>query len=231
MSPAANADPVQALVARIRERAEPTSEQLEAVLRVLTLWLARRGLTTQDREDVCSEALGRLIKAVREGELDRERPPGAWLRVVADHLALDVLRRERIRAGTPFDEQAHAPRSEDDRLAALLEREASRSDVDRALEQAAKEGRTIVVNVITTWRGLERMNHEPPSNREVADRLGVSHPTVGRALAAFGKLLAPTHEFQAAQPRRKRPGQQSTTADAEPVSSEQDILIPTRRYP
>lgn len=231
MSPAAKADPVQALVATIRDQGQPTSAQLEAVLHLLTLWLARRGLTTQDREDVCSEALGRLIKAVRGDELDRQRPAGAWLRVVADHLALDVLRRERIRAGTPFDEQAHAPRREDDRLAAMLEREASRSDIDRALQQAATEGKAIVVDVISTWRGLEHMNHEPPSNREVADRLGVSHPTVGRALATFGELLAPAHEFQPAQPRRKRLGQQSTTADQESASSERDILIPTRRYP
>jgi RNA polymerase sigma factor (sigma-70 family) len=213
MSPSAKPDPVYTLVAEVRKGAEPSSEQLQAVLGLLALWLARRGLGQQDREDVCSEALGRLIRAVREDELDPERPPGAWLRVVADHLALDVLRRERIRAGAPFDEQTHAPRGEDDRLSALLEREASRSEVDGALQRAAAEGKTTLVNVITTWRGLAEMNDETPSNREVAERLGVSHTTVNRTLDGFRELVASIRGFQPATPRRKGIGAEFEPAD------------------
>jgi RNA polymerase sigma factor (sigma-70 family) len=217
MSSPTNTDPVQALVARMRDGGEPTAAQLQSVLGVLSLWLRRRGLSVQDREDVCSEALGRLVKALREEELDPARPPGAWLRVVADHLALDVLRRESIRTGAPFDERTHAPRGEDDRLAALLDREASHEAVDRVLQQAAAEGKTTLVNVVTIWRGLARMNDEAPSNHEVAARLGVSHPTVGRALANMREMLAPTDAFQSAEPRRKRPGARSKTTDGESV--------------
>ena len=223
-------DPVQLLVAMIREGGEPTADVLRDVLQLLEVWLSRRRLMVHDLEDVCSEALGRLVKAVREGELDPARPPGAWLRVVADHLALDVFRRESVRAGTPFDEQTHAPRREDDRLAALLERECSRAEVDRAMQEAAAQGKSRVVDVVSTWRGLERMNHEPPGTRDVAERLGVSHTTVVRALASFGALLGDAGAFQGPAPERKRAGQELSMPGQERGMSEREPVTPIRRY-
>jgi DNA-directed RNA polymerase specialized sigma24 family protein len=232
MNSPTNIDPVQTLVARMRDGAEPTTSELQSVLGVLGLWLARRGLSVQDREDVCSEALGRLVRAVRANDLDPARPPGAWLRVVADHLALDVLRRESIRTGAAFDEGAHAPRGEDDRLAALLDREASRQAVDEVLQRAAAEDRTTLVNVITTWRGLAQMNDEAPSTHQVADRLGVSHTTVGRALADMREMLSPRSAFQSAEPARKRLGAKPEKTDSESIRPQQQKAVtPIRRYP
>lgn len=160
------------------------------MLAILRVWLSRRGLAAEDREEVCSDALRRLIKVAREGSLDRRRPAGAWLRVVADHLAIDVLRRTRSERAAPFDEQFHASGSEDDRLAALLDRHAAISDVRRALREAADAGQETVVAVIPVWLGLAEANGEAPSSREVAARLGISHMTVQRALEAFGRLLS-----------------------------------------
>lgn len=156
---------------------------------VLTRWLSRRGLGPQDLDEVCSDAILRLIQQVQRGKLDPQRPPGAWLRVVADHLAIDALRRRARAAGVPLDEDQHTSASDDDELAALLDRSAAATDVRRTLREAADAGDHEIVRVVVTWLGLASANGEAPSTRDVGARLGVSHMTVQRALRAFGERL------------------------------------------
>jgi DNA-directed RNA polymerase specialized sigma24 family protein len=160
------------------------------VIELLRVWLSRRRLDARDSEEVCAEAVARLIDVAKRDGLDPSRPPGAWLRVVADHLAIDALRRTARSATVTFDEQRHAGASEDDRLAALLDRSAAAADVRRAIREAGDAEEMDVVNVIATWIGLAAANGEAPSSREVGDRLGVSHMTVQRALRSFGQRLS-----------------------------------------
>lgn len=184
-------DPVNALVASVRAGREPSTAEMQAVIRVLRLWLSRRGLKDTDREEVCSDAVLRLIDAARGGGLNPTKPPGAWLRVVADHLAIDALRRGRRTEAVAFDERRHAPGGEDERLAALLERTAARGEIRRAAREAAEAGEPEVVSVVATWLALTSANGQEASSREVADRLGVSHMTVQRALRRFAARLPP----------------------------------------
>lgn len=163
---------------------------MAAVLRVLRLWLSRRGLTTDELEDVVAESVLRLLHAEEKGRLDPNRSAGAWLRVVADRLTIDAKRR-RGRGGVQvqFDEAIHGGVGSDDRLAAMLEESAGASDVRDALRMAGDAGQATVVRVVTAWLGLAEANGEAPTTREVAERLGMSHMTVQRSLRTFGGRL------------------------------------------
>jgi RNA polymerase sigma factor (sigma-70 family) len=182
-------DPVERFVSTIHTGREPSKDEADALAELLRVWLARRGLDPQDREEVCNDAVLRLLVAAQRDRLDPARPPGAWLRVVADHLAIDALRRRGRQPGIAFDEERHTVAAHDDRLAALLSRSAAASDIRHALRAAADTGEHDVVATISTWLGLADANGDAPSSREVGQRLGVSHMTVQRALKAFGQRL------------------------------------------
>jgi RNA polymerase sigma factor (sigma-70 family) len=159
------------------------------VIDVLKLWLSRRGLDAGDLEEVCADAVVRLIDGVRADRLDPARPAGAWLRVVADHLAIDAQRRRRRNVGVAFDEGRHGAVDEDERLSMLLDRAAAKEEIRSALREAARDEQPDVVSVVTTWLALTRANGGEASSREVAERLGVSHMTVQRGLAKFSRRL------------------------------------------
>jgi RNA polymerase sigma factor (sigma-70 family) len=164
---------------------EPSGEQTRTVLELMRVWLSRRGLSPEELDEVCSDAVLRLIDAARAGGLDPARPPGAWLRVVADHLAIDALRRRPRSATVAFDERRHSLAGQDERITALLEREAAREEYRAAMRSAARAGQHELVHVISTWMWLADVNGVEPSSRDVAARLGVSHTHVQRALRSF----------------------------------------------
>jgi DNA-directed RNA polymerase specialized sigma24 family protein len=160
-----------------------------AVLRLLNAWLAKRNPARQDRDDITSEALYRLIAATLSGRLDPERPPGAWLRVVADRLWIDRMRASSRHPGVEFDEARHGAASDDD-VIGLLHKGAAMADVRWALRRCAADGDDDVVRIVTAWIDLAALDHEPPSSRRVGEKLGVSHMTVQRGLTRFANRLA-----------------------------------------
>jgi DNA-directed RNA polymerase specialized sigma24 family protein len=184
-------DPVESLVRSAQIEREPASAEISAVADLLHTWLARRGLDPGEREEVIQDAIHRLLAYARKGTLDPARPPGAWLRVVADHLAIDKLRKRPNEPAIEFDEHRHGASSEDDGISAMLDRAAAEAEVLAATRKAAQAGRYDIVRVVATWRGLAQANGQAPSTREVADRLGISHMTVQRALNAFKDLIEP----------------------------------------
>lgn len=181
-------DPVELLVAAARTDAGPTTAQMRAVMDVLRVWLARRRLDPRDVEEVSSEAIARLVDVAERDALDPSRPPGAWLRVVADHLAIDVLRRTSRSVSVAFDDERYEPAA-DDEIVTLLDRRSAESDIRQALKDAGDAGEMGVVNVVATWVGLTKANGGEANSREVAARLGVSHTTVQRALRSFAQRL------------------------------------------
>jgi RNA polymerase sigma factor (sigma-70 family) len=185
-----SSEPVDVLVARVRRGEPPATSDVEAVRGVLRTWLARRGLKPEDLDEVVSDAVVRLLNVVELGHLDPDRSAGAWLRVVADHLAIDALRRRGRSSTLSFDEDFHGGARDDDRYAELLEQSAAAADVRQALRGAADAGESDIVRVVTTWLGLASDNRAAPSSREVGERLGISHMTVQRALKTFGRRLS-----------------------------------------
>lgn len=157
-------------------------------MRILERWLARRRLSPEDREEVIVDAVARLISAAEQNRLDPQRPAGAWLRVVADHLALDRLRRHGPEPAE-FDEQVHWQGQEDERIAALLDRTAAAEQVAEALAGAVRDGELEVVRIVATWLDLATFDGEAPSSRRVAERMGISHMTVQRGLKSFAARL------------------------------------------
>jgi len=192
VDPQREPEPVETLVARVRGGRAPSQDDVQAVVGVLRQWLARRGLQSEEVEEVAADAVLRLITAAEAERLDPARPAGAWLRVVADHLALDALQQRRRRGQTvAYDEQAHDLAGDDDRVAALFDEWAAADDVARALRRAGDAGQHEIVRAIATWLDLAAADGEAPSSRRVAERMGVSHMTVQRALRAFRELLRP----------------------------------------
>jgi len=183
------ADPVEELVAAVRRGRPASSELVKPVFDVLALWLGRRGLSGHELQTVCNDAVMRLIAITESGELDPGRPAGAWLRVVADHLAIDALRR-RGSPAEPLDDQTSLAVTEDDRIAMLIDSSAAASDVRAALQAAADAGEHKVHQVVSVWLGLALANGETPSSREVGERMGISHMSVQRYLRRFGELLS-----------------------------------------
>jgi RNA polymerase sigma factor (sigma-70 family) len=181
-------DPVLLLVSAVSEGREPSASEAEDVLDLLHRWLARRGLEMRDRDEVCLDAVARLIRVTHEGGLDPARHPGAWLRVVADHLAVDALRRQRAKS-VEFDERRHAGAADDEHLAQMFERSVAAADVRRAMREAAEAEEHEIVRIVATWLGLAEANGDAPSSREVGARLGISHMTVQRGLQAFRRRL------------------------------------------
>lgn len=177
-------DVVQVLADTARGGEEPTLEELRAVLAALRTWLARRGLSREDLEEVSSEAVYRLIRIARAQDLDPARPAGAWLRVVADRLAFDVLRRRGGRAPVPFDESWQAL-GVDDEMGGALSRIASRADVDRLLAASAADGEHDVVKVMAAWLALTAANGKEATSREIGARLGISHVQAQRLKRRF----------------------------------------------
>jgi DNA-directed RNA polymerase specialized sigma24 family protein len=181
-------DPVAEYAAAIVSGREPSRAELESLLRLVQIWLGRRPLDPRDREEIAADAVLRLTTTARSGRLDPTRPAGAWLRVVADHLALDLLRRRKPPT-LEFDER-YGGGQDDDRVAAMLDQTVAADDVSRAMRGAVDDGQYELVRVIATWLDLAHADGKAPSTRQVAERLGVSHTTVRRALDTFGRRLA-----------------------------------------
>jgi RNA polymerase sigma factor (sigma-70 family) len=179
-------DLVDALVEQVRAGGRLSREEFEALLGVLRVWLSRRALSREDVDEVAADAVMRLVSAVEQGRLDPERPAGAWLRVVADHLALDLVKRKQRRPSTvEFDERAHDIARDDERIVALFDESAAAADVARLMRVFADADRQDVVRVVATWLDLAEFDGVAPSTRHVADRIGISHASVQRMLNAF----------------------------------------------
>lgn len=208
MDGARTPDAVEAIVACARSGKQPSKAEAAAVLGLLHVWLSRRRLDRRDEEEVSSEALARLIDVARGGNLDTSRPPGAWLRVVADRLAIDVLRRTKGRTWAALDEQQPYVAVEDDRLARTLDRLAAMGDIEQAVERAGENGDMGVVETVGAWLDLAELTGDTPDSRELGELMGTSHMTVQRALKRFRAYLG------GETPPRATPGGKSSRSRA-----------------
>jgi DNA-directed RNA polymerase specialized sigma24 family protein len=169
------------------EQASIDRDDLALVLTTTERWLSSRVYDAQLRHDVAVEAFYRLAHAARSGHFDDGRPVGAWLRVVAQRVAIDYARRDQRRAG---DQPLRVDvANADDEIARLLDGVVSADRIRHGLKVAVDAGDYETVRLLATWLDLaERQGGVPPS-REVAEITRVSHMQVQRALRRFRRYL------------------------------------------
>jgi DNA-directed RNA polymerase specialized sigma24 family protein len=183
------------------------------------LTLVQRGLLVQLRtryptlggvaEDLADEAICRLVERTAAGTIRLDDHPGAYLRVVADRLALQWLRSAELRHRAPggeVPETASMAERDDDPIAQLIGRLSDIADVHRAFESAIDARDWHATRVLQVYIDQAARAADWPQLREVAVDAGVSHPTVRAVLRYTASFLREDHE------RWRRTGQAATGA-------------------
>jgi DNA-directed RNA polymerase specialized sigma24 family protein len=171
-----------------------------------TLQVVRRGLIRQLRvsyptlvaliEDLADEAICRLVEQTAAGVIQLEGHPGGYLRVSANRLALQWLRRAAVRrrlVGT--DEGGEIDHgSEDDPIAELVGRLSDIADAHRALDAAMDARDHHATKALQAYIDHASQSEDWPLLSEVAADAGVSHPTMRAVLRYTGTFLSEGHE-------------------------------------
>lgn len=167
------------------------------------LMLVRRGLIAQLRgtyptlgdvtDDLVDEAICRLLEQTGAGVVRLDDHPGGYLRVSADRLALQWLRRAEMRrrkpSGQPVDRiSAHDP------IAQLVGRLSDIADVHRALDAAMDVQDYNATKVLQVYIDHAARAGDWPLLGDVATDAGVSHPTVRAVLRYARSFLEDKHE-------------------------------------
>jgi DNA-directed RNA polymerase specialized sigma24 family protein len=162
------------------------SSDVGTITTALSRFLHARFPRLDDPEDVAAESVARFIEAAGAGSVDPGRRPAAYITRIAQHAAIDRLRRTgRLQ---PLDDASETGDSDDEAIVRLLDRDATGRLVSDAIGAANDAGDHVVVQIITYWLDLARCD-QAPSSRVVARRAGVSHWTVNQALQRFRNYL------------------------------------------
>jgi RNA polymerase sigma factor (sigma-70 family) len=146
-----------------------------------------REMGEADRADIVSDVITSLLVAVRDGRVDPDKNPGAYLRKAAERRAIDHFRRS---AKVDLDHDDPDPLPDDDVVARHLDIEATAQEVEETFARLAARGEHRASQVIARWLVLAEKTGDAPSLREAATEAGVSHDTVARYLDLFrGALL------------------------------------------
>jgi DNA-directed RNA polymerase specialized sigma24 family protein len=165
---------------------EPSAADHERVRAALQMFLLAQfpALGAAELLDVVDETVARLLEASREQGRSLEHP-SAWLFTVARREAIDRLRRDR---SEPLEE-GHLV-EDDDRLAALIDRNASRTVIEGAFRRAYAANDHVAVRVVMAWLDTAEAVGSEPSSRTLAEEIGYSHTTINEALARFRGYVA-----------------------------------------
>jgi len=143
-----------------------------------------RTLNSADRADVISDALLKVMGSARRGRIDPSGNPAGYLWRVVENRAKDMVSEpQSMRL-----EDAGEIRDRDDKVAVLLDADASSSEVTAALRVARHDPE--LVKTVAEWLRLAQEMGKAPTTREVAACLGVSHDTVARRIRRFKAHIA-----------------------------------------
>jgi len=176
-----------------------TDEDYRMALGVVGDFLRRRfvGVSQADLDDMVSEVMLRFLRLKEEGRLDASQQPASYLLRLAQWVALDFLRvRARHQRGEVLLEPdlILEPAGTDDEVAAAIDRAATAHLVRGALERARSAGDVTAFRVATCLLDEAERSGVRPSNRRVAEQLGLSHTGVAKALLRFRSYLEPAEE-------------------------------------
>ena len=197
-------------LASLESGLEPSaSSDFMYLFNVLVRWNQHRWpFSTSDSEDLASQVLADFLDRVRAGKVDANLNPLSYLFTAARWAALSKLRERTPDRPTILSLQDisvnYAPSmgpsgfgdpseslddSADELVARQFETDASVERVNRALATARERGDHTAYRVVTVMLDEIDAFGDPPSLREVARRLNMSHPGVSKALARFKDYL------------------------------------------
>jgi DNA-directed RNA polymerase specialized sigma24 family protein len=144
--------------------------------------LHRFGGSRIEAEEVVASAIASFIGAVRMGRVERQGAP-AYLTTIVNRTAIDQRRRGAGRHEILTDEIPE--RSADDDIARWLDERASAELIILAMREALRVSDDQSVEIARQWLDLADRTGAPPSSRELAAHLPLSHATINRALGRF----------------------------------------------
>lgn len=148
-------------------------------------------LSTDDAEEITQDVMLTVLELAQEpGNLDEVRNPPAFLMRMARNRAIDRLRRSSRQDVELSPEVASSVASRDDAIAALLDKTATAAGMQDAMRAADAAGDYSTLEIVRLWLDLADELNASPTSREVADRAGVTHPTVLNALNRFKAYFA-----------------------------------------
>ena len=166
------------------------------------LYASVRALGVHDAEEVVQDVMLKFLDSNHAVELDPEKNPGAYLLTAVRWAAVDQRRREqRERSHVTYDAlesdrfvlqgstSLGSTTLTDDQAAELLVANENADWVRRALAACRENGDQTAYRAVVTILDEIQMTGAMPSQRAVAAKLGVSHPTVGKALKRFEAYL------------------------------------------
>lgn len=160
---------------------DPLPDALATVQREIRAF-ARRKFPRLDPDDVAQATLCNLVRCKPNPD-----NPVAYVRKVAGNAAIDLARKQP--STVELDEAWMGTGAEDDRLAALLDSDATHAVVTAALEIHVKAGHDRLVRTVTVWLDLAEELGRAPSSREVEPLAGCSHTVVAQGLQRFRATL------------------------------------------
>jgi RNA polymerase sigma-70 factor (ECF subfamily) len=161
--------------------------ELEPHRPALRAWLLARFPTVSDVDDVVQESFARVVRARESGPVRSAR---ALVFATARNLALDMLRRQRVVSFEPVPEENESTAISDNiDVIATVSRQEELELLTQAIQTLPERCRRIFT--LRTAYGL--------SQRQIADRLGVSESTVEKETANGIRLCT---RFFAAGARR-----------------------------
>ena len=185
-------DQLPELLTRLaNEQGHVTAEEFDQTTRRLQ-WLVRRrfpGMPLQDAEDVAAETVGKLVQRIRGG---KAVPSDGYVATAVINAAISALREQARRPfllATGDVPERVMDASSDDEVAAALEATATAEAVQRALRAVLDEGDQVAFRVVIVALDEAQSRGERPSNRQIAEMLGISHTAVGKALTRFRTRL------------------------------------------
>lgn len=154
--------------------------------RLRTEWYPAR-LSEADIEDITADVVVKLIRRCTTGE---GIPNPTYVYVTAQNAAIDVWRRKRrlVYREASAAEQPEALTS-DDEVSAAFEAQQTAASVVRALAEVRAAGDRVTFMVVTAALDQTQVEGRRPSNRQLAERLGLSHTAVNKALHRFRSCL------------------------------------------
>jgi hypothetical protein len=144
------------------------------------------GLPREDVVDAVDEALLRFIVAAREGKIDRQARPAAYLTTIASHNAVDVLRRQQGEQAVEPEEIEEAV-GDDDSFENLDRLLSDRETILTLMQRARDSGQHELNELMQCWLDMDFAGQKP-TLRDLGAHLQISHTEVRRRLDRLAQL-------------------------------------------